>query len=88
MKKIKKNIMDFSKEIKELKNTPQYLTFVSCAEFGEIKADKKTSHEFEVLSVKTIKKSAVKLVKKGLFNVNDGVFTLSKKGHKQVLKNK
>ena len=85
-KKGKKDMrkISFSKKINHLKTLP-YLTFVACVEFEKLKADKKTAEDFEVMSVKTLKQAANKLVKKGLFNVNDEIYTISKNGLKHLI---
>lgn len=69
-----------------MKDTFQYLAFVCCAEDGRMRADKKTAELIEVMSKKTLRKASMKLVKKGLFNVRDGVFTVSKEGRKHIKK--
>lgn len=71
-----------------MKDSFQHLTFVACAEVvkdGRLRADKQTSDLME-FDKKTIHKAAMKLVKKGLFNVKDGVFTVSKKGQKHIIR--
>ena len=73
----------YSEKIEKL-DTFSYLVFDALTE-GELRADKETSEEFEVMEPKHIKESALSLVSKGLANVNEGVFSLSRIGRKQIL---
>ena len=73
----------YTSEIEQLK-TPNWLVFDALRD-GPLKANKKTAAEFEVLSIDTLQKAAFKLVKKGLANVNDGIFTMSKYGKQQII---
>lgn len=82
--------LEFSKKIINMKGTFLHKLFVTCAQNGgKIKADKETADtKFEISSKKNIRKAGLKLVKKGLFNVNDGIFSLSKDGHSQIIHKK
>ena len=69
-----------------MKDTFQHLAFVCCADDGRMVADKKTADMIEVMGKKTLRRASMKLVKKGLFNVRDGVFTISKEGKKHIIR--
>jgi hypothetical protein len=89
MKKKKKHAVDsipaqevkYTKKIEKL-DMMTWLVFDALRD-GKLVADEATSDNFEVMTAKTIHKCAMKLVKKGLANVKDGVFTMSKYGKTQ-----
>jgi Mn-dependent DtxR family transcriptional regulator len=81
-KKTPTKIKVISDKIKNLKNTLDYLVFDALTN-GELIISNKTSGELE-LSKRDIKKSAIRLIKKGYVNVYEGRFCLSKKGRKEV----
>jgi len=85
VKKQETKIKVISDKIKNLKNTLDYNVFKALSN-GEMVICDETSKNLE-LSKKDIKKSAIRLVKKGYVNVYEGRFNLSKKGRKEVTTN-
>lgn len=71
-----------SDKIKNLKSTLDYIVFDALTD-GELIVNNKTAEELE-LSKRDIRKSTIRLVKKGYVNVYEGRFCLSKKGRKEV----
>lgn len=73
----------YKKKIEKL-DTLSWLVFDALRD-GPLKGTKEEADLFEVITAKGIRKHAMKLVKKGLANVKDGVFTISKYGKQQIL---
>jgi hypothetical protein len=86
----KTNIKTFAGKPVEYKNKINKLDSLTWITFdalrdGPLRGTKKEAELFEVMTAKGIRKSCMKLVKKGFANVNDGKFTISKLGIQQII---
>lgn len=82
---LKELFPEIVKEILDKMSVMQYLMFITCLTDKKIVLDDLADNEFEI-SEDVLRKACYKNVKDRLFNVKDGVFTISKYGHEQIKK--